>query len=277
MDFFILSYPRSGSSLLRLMLNSHSQIGVPPECGMIQWWHDKYQNINEDFFKSSDFIEFKQDILSSKKIEGWGVTEHHFSQAMNDKPNSYGDFFSKFYRAYTSKQIVGDKNNYYIRYLDVLRKIYPKTKYIHICRDGRDVSCSLKEISRLDGDLRYKPDVPKSITEIAKNWVSSVLEIESFLKSTSGGLQVSYEELVTTPVRTLKEICTYLELDFEEDMLKYYLNNNEPESTIVWKKKTLQKLDKNNLGRYKSELTKLELELFEDIALDTLRFYGYEA
>ena len=46
MDFFILGNPRSGTTLLRLMLNSHPKLGVPPECGMIQWWNEKYKNKN---------------------------------------------------------------------------------------------------------------------------------------------------------------------------------------------------------------------------------------
>ena len=43
-NLFIIGNPRSGTSLFRIMLSCHPEIIVPPECGFIQWWHDKYQN-----------------------------------------------------------------------------------------------------------------------------------------------------------------------------------------------------------------------------------------
>lgn len=41
---FIIGSPRSGTTLLRLMMNSHPRIVVPPECGFAVWWYEKYQH-----------------------------------------------------------------------------------------------------------------------------------------------------------------------------------------------------------------------------------------
>jgi len=39
---FILGNPRSGTSLLRLMLNANTHIVSPPESGFLHWWYKKY-------------------------------------------------------------------------------------------------------------------------------------------------------------------------------------------------------------------------------------------
>jgi hypothetical protein len=52
---FIIGNPRSGTSLLRIMLNSHSSMVVPPECGFIQWWYQKYKDWPSNY-TINDFV-----------------------------------------------------------------------------------------------------------------------------------------------------------------------------------------------------------------------------
>jgi len=49
------------------MLNSQKSIVIPPECGFIQWWFDRYRNWNS----RSNLAEFIEDLKTSKKIETW--------------------------------------------------------------------------------------------------------------------------------------------------------------------------------------------------------------
>ncbi len=87
--FFILSNPRSGSSLLRVLCDSHQKITVPPECGFTEWWYSKYLDWKVEDNFSYRFLDFCSDLKSSRKFETWGFDFElfenivHFNQRYN--------------------------------------------------------------------------------------------------------------------------------------------------------------------------------------------------
>ena len=62
---FVLGGPRSGTTMLRLMISAHHSICIPPECGFALWLHEKYKDWN----KSQGYTQFLEDLLASKKFE----------------------------------------------------------------------------------------------------------------------------------------------------------------------------------------------------------------
>jgi hypothetical protein len=272
MDFFILGNPRSGTTLIRVMLNSHSKIGVPPECGMIQWWYNKYKNWAKDnSISERDFI---NDIYSSKKIEDWNISKKDIAEVFKSNPKSYSHVFNLLYRNYTGKGIIGDKNNYYIHHLQEINEIYPNTKYIHLVRDGRDIACSYLKINTLDKRLKYLPKVSNSITEIANEWSTTIKKIDAFMED-KNALVVKYEDLLVEPKKILTEVCDFLGQCFETKMLEYFNNINEPKSTLNWKEKIIEPIDRTNFNKFKNILTKEQIKVFNGIAYDMLKKYKY--
>src|SRR5690606_42086136 len=91
--FFILSNPRSGSSLLRIMLDCHPDIVVPPECGFLEWWYSKYKDWSiEDSVNKSKVSEFCLDLSSSRKFETWKFDMTLFKESvLFKKPKNYSD------------------------------------------------------------------------------------------------------------------------------------------------------------------------------------------
>lgn len=279
MDFFILGNPRSGTTLLRLMLNTHSLIGVPPESGFLQWWFSKYKNWEEsNSGNSKQILAFLNDLMSSKKIEDWNLNKDLLLEyIIAQKPKNYSQLIDCVYFTYCyKKEIIGDKNNYYIHHLDTLETVYPHAKYIHLIRDGRDVACSYKEIKKINQTLKYIPKVSDNIEEIASEWNKNINNIEQFI-NTKLSITIKYEDLISTPKETLSDVCNFLGVDFEERMLSYHKtdNNNEPKSTIEWKKKTLEKVDSSNKGKYSQILSNKEIEIFNQIAAKNLAKFQY--
>lgn len=278
MDFFILGNPRSGTTLLRLILNNHSLIGVPPESGFLQWWYKKYSNWSEKDTKDDNKINlFLDDILSSKKIEDWKLNKPNLKNfILSEKPKNYPEIITTIYKFYTNnKLIIGDKNNYYINHLEDLSLIFPNAKYIHLVRDGRDVACSYKNINNLNPNLKYIPKVSSNIVDIANEWNNNIITIEKFIQNYKS-ITIRYEDLISTPIKTLKQVCTFLEVKYEDEMLNYYRNNDEPASTLHWKGKTKETIDEKNKKKYLSLLSNEELNKFSDIAHVTLKKFNYD-
>lgn len=280
MNFFILGNPRSGTTLFRLMLNNHPNIGVPPESGFLHWWYKKYKNwtIN-DTINIDSLNLFLNDILSSKKIEDWNLKQNELKDfIIINKPNTYIEIIDCIYKYYCkSKLIIGDKNNYYIHHLEELNEIVPNAKYIHIIRDGRDVACSYININKLDQNLIYLPKVSSNIIDIANEWNQNIIKIENFIQK-HDSLTIRYEDLIENPTSILEKVCIFLKTEFCISMLKYNQdsNNDEPTSTLHWKRKTLEDVDSSNKQKFLQLLSKDEINTFNSIAIENLKKFQYE-
>lgn len=281
--FFIIGNPRSGTSLFRLMLNSHEHLLVPPECGFLQWWHSKYQNWSADNSKSYDDIStYVNDLLTSKKIDDWNLEKKDLvDRIIKARPNTYGELSLIVYLSYnkSSKSIlkIGDKNNYYIDHLATLDGIYPEAKYVHIVRDGRDVACSYLALNKLKSDSKYKPNLSSTIGAIASDWNSNLNRIITHLEHRDH-LTIKYEDLIINTKHTLKQVSDFLQVDYSDQMLNYYKHdhNDEPKSTLDWKTKTLEPPDKTNLNKFHTLLTAEQIRVFNELNRDLLDKFNYE-
>jgi Sulfotransferase domain. len=285
---FILGNPRSGTSLIRLMLNSHPDITIPPECGFIQWWYSKYAAWS--LLDSNDALrvqEFVNDVATSRKIETWHLNfEMLEAEITSLQPSDYGELCACVYSTYAKgrsriPKVWGDKNNYYIHHLQELNYIYPNAKYVAIVRDGRDVACSYRGVSELQSTSVYRPNLPIKVEEIAAEWTRNNTLIRDFFLSKVKGrsFTVRYEDLVQSPATVLTQICDFLKLKYSPQMLEYHksnsLNEDEPKEFIDWKKKTLTAPDANNINKFQKILSVGEIAAFNEIADMMLKLYGY--
>ena len=268
-NLFVIGNPRSGTSLLRIMLNSHKDIIVPPECGFIQWWYKKYS----DWPKEHTIDDFIMDLRASKKIETWQLDYDALKSFLQTKnSNTYSQLvfnviafygFSNFKNQ--TPKVLGDKNNYYIDHLNLLKEISPKAKYLLILRDPKDIYCSYKNIIKLNTTSKYKPNLSKNVDEFINDWLQNQTKILEFFKSLKKEqfFITQYQNLILDTKNELIKVCNFLGLDFDEQMLLYYLSNDEPQDFLDWKKKTLQPLDQKSLGRFRRELTQREIDLID--------------
>jgi len=282
---FILGNPRSGTSLLRIMLTSHSQICIPPECGFIQWWSKKYSKWDISDTKSHLKVrEYLDDLATSKKIETWKLDYQRLENLIVDnQPNNYAELSLVVILLYASMQnkvplVLGDKNNYYISHLSLLGKLYPNAKYIGIIRDGRDVACSYQEMNGIHSKSKYKPILPQSIGDIAREWDSNnqkILEFFALLRK-KNYVFVKYEELLMRTEDALRGLCNLLNVAFEDRMLRYYEKGYEPEEMLDWKRKLDEKPDASNIGRHEKLMSKEEIDIFNSLSLKTRQQFDYE-
>ncbi|WP_343763130.1 sulfotransferase [Gangjinia marincola] len=277
---FIIGNPRSGTSLFRLMLTNHKDICVPPECGYILWWYDKYKDWN---FNQENVKSFIIDLSTSKKIETWKIDFNDLKKfVITNEPATYADLCLAVIEFYAIKNnqrgiFLGDKNNYYINHLAQLSEIFPSAYFLGLIRDGRDVACSYKAIRELKTSSPYKPKLSDHIETIAKEWVENNTQMADLFEKVDKARIFRYEDVISNPKSTLTDICSFLGVAFDQHMLDYYKDDStkEPTATLDWKKKTLQAPDSDNIGKYSHILTPLEIERFENIAGNLLKANGY--
>lgn len=267
--------------MFRLMLNTHSQITVPPESGFALWFAKKYESIQE--YNENTYKEYLEDLFSAKKFETWKLNKQEVLEIfMKKKPKTYSNMTKLVYEAYSNKKnkrskIFGDKNNYYIDYVEDLAKVFPETKFLFIIRDGRDVAVSYKQINEISINSLYKPKLEQNITKIAKEWTKNASTLKKFVTNDRvPAMFVRYEDLLTNTEKTMKKVLSFLGLNYESLILNFYKYNDEPKEFLQWKRKTISKLDTTNFNRYKKFLTDVEIKEYEIVAKDMLEFFDYK-
>jgi hypothetical protein len=286
---FILGNPRSGTSLLRIMLTCHPEICIPPECGFAQWLYGKYKNWQLGP-KSYKFIakDFVNDLKNSKKIETWNLNFREIEkQISSQQPECYADLVYTVYLQFMlqtkiNASILGDKNNYYIKHLDILNSIFPNASYLFIVRDGRDIACSYRGLHKIKTKSIYKPVLPTAIDKIAAEWSRNNKAAVNFLSAIDRQRwhAITYEELIKKPENTLNRICSWLNIAFSTEMLDFHKHNRElkiePIQTLDWKTKTLQPLDPQNIGKFRINLSPSEIMRFEEISFEMMKHFSYK-
>lgn len=287
MPIFILGNPRSGTTLLRLMVGSHPAISIPPECGFAVWWRPKYRGWSATDATGRGAEEFVTDLSVSKKIETWGLDFNEILLEIRDRrPEDYASLVSLIYENYARKHSPGsrrwgDKNNFYVRHVAEIREIFGDAQFLHIVRDGRDVACSYRELASRESDSRYYPDLPFDLAEIAAEWTSNIASVEESFRSLPEDSRktIRYEDLVRSPEIVLRDVCEFLQEAFDPGMLDYHVANRsgarEPFEFLEWKSRTLESPDVSRIGRYLASLRTDEVDLFDTLASATLQQFGY--
>ncbi len=214
---FVVGVGRSGTTLLRLMLDAHSELAVPPET---------------HFFGSLRAAAGKLRFGPAEAVEAIADDEHRrwndFGMARDELRGCFeaiprfnlADALRTFYELYAEKQGKarwGDKTPDYLKRMRQIKGVLPEARFIHVIRDGRDVTLSTnKRITE-----RGHRD-PMSPARAAKRWQRKILRARADGPELGEYLEVRYEDLITDTEATLRRVCEFAQLEFEPGMLSYH-------------------------------------------------------
>jgi hypothetical protein len=212
----IVGAPRSGTTLLRFMLDAHSDLAIPPETGFLPL--SEKLRVKGDKLRKKFFESVVNHPLAQPCWPDFEIPKETFWRALSEiTPFSVTEGFRAFYRLYANrhgKTRWGDKTPIYCQHLNTIRKVLPEARFIHIIRDGRDVSLSLRQMWFSPG-----PDIETQ----AKYWADCVRSARSAGVGHDDYIEVRYEELVVNTKATLMNVCAHIDLDFQEAMLNYHV------------------------------------------------------
>lgn len=156
-------------------------------------------------------------------------------------------------------------SNQYEDYLS----IWPGAYFLNMVRDGRDVLASQLNTGSFN----------KTPAKIAKGWVNTNSRFRNLIEDKNvRAYEVFYERLVNQPEEEIKRICCFLNIQFDSAMLNFY---NKNLSIYVHGMGHLsmdrisQPIDSSQIGRWKKDLDKSQLEEFYSIAKETMIKFKY--
>jgi len=271
---FLVGVGRSGTTLLQSMLHTHSKINFLPEINYIRRFLNS--NILEYVYQKKGKTEllkylYNDEFLKRLKLE---ISDYEkIFQKTYPTISSIGIYegiIKHYFMGIESLNFVGDKDPRSVEYLPVIKRYFPDAYIIHIIRDPRDVLLSKKKANWSKG--RY---VFKNIFANRIQYKLGAVEGNKLFKQNY--CQIVYENLLKNPESELKLICKFLKLSFESSMLEFQNSSTQlvQKEELQWKKEALGPLLKNNTGKWKNELTQMEIHATENFCSDTMRDMNY--
>ncbi|MCR6641597.1 MAG: SDR family NAD(P)-dependent oxidoreductase [Sporocytophaga sp.] len=219
---FLLSTPRSGSTLLRAMLMGNSKLFAPPELHLLNFSNLKERKLLLGNSGLGDgLIETIKTLknISIEEAKSWLEQEEFKSLPVKEMYRRIQEL--------TDDMMLVDKSPSYASDINVLRKAekqFTNAKYVFLVRHPYAV---MESIVR----NRFHKFIPGNESDPDKNaekiWYDFNKNIVDFISEIPSGkaITVYYEDLIANPNATLKAITDFLQIPFEEAMLHPYEGN----------------------------------------------------
>ena len=274
---FIVGCPRSGTTLLQRMVDAHSQIAVTPETHWIPRFTKKRWGVTREGQVTQELI---ARLLEDPGFVALNIGREELVKLLGSgEPITYSSFVSGIFDLYgkaQGKRLVGDKTPGYVRRMRTLHVLWPKARFVHLIRDGRDVYLSMA--SRPLEQL--KPGVFDSWAEhpvptAALWWELNVRRGREAAKALGPELyyEIRYESLTANPREECAKLCSFLGVQYDDSMLRFYEGRIgtkvEPGGKPAWQPIT------SGLRDWKSQMPAADLEQFEAAAGELLEELGY--
>jgi sulfotransferase family protein len=279
----IMGAPRSGTTLLRFMIDAHPDIAIPPETAFLR--------LGAQFTGAGDELRhrFVETITAFPTWPDFGIPKETFRQVIQRiEPFSASDGYRAFYRTYAErfgKPRWGDKTPMSCLHLDTIKVVLPEAHFIHLIRDGRDVALSWRQ-------TWFSPGPSMEVQ--ADEWARCVSTARAQGAGCPHYLEVRFEDLIRNPASVLAEICRFVELPYTEQMLDYYVgvparlaelrSRVNPDGTVIvshatrlrQQALTMEPPQRSRIQSWKRTMDPEERARFERAAGDLLQELGYE-
>lgn len=248
---FVGGVARSGTSLVQKILDLHPEIYGGPELGLFQGLMATYRRLLAD--------------VRSGKLSMLLDAEHVRA--------SYRDFVLSLYRPRLESdqaRFVSEKTPSNLHAFDALADVFPEARFVWVVRDPRDVLCSLRGVQARSRELGVAVDAGRWLDRDLADMRQSLLAGEAFRRSHGTRLRiVHYEDLLAAPRQVAERLCTFLGVEFEEQMLATGRSNDvsraisSPRKTrgVFYTKEMYDRpIDQSNVGKWRTQLDMVSIQ-----------------
>jgi hypothetical protein len=268
---FVVGSGRSGTTLLRLMLEQHPDLAIPPESYFpISMRHRVPRYVSAAGF---DLDAYVTDLLANVRFRDWDLDEATVRGALHGvEPIGWAEAIRRTFALYAAKEgkpRYGDKTPWFIMRVAELSELFPEARFVHLIRDGRDVALSIREMSW----------GPSRMPALAEFWAKRIRvgRTDGRRLGNERYLELRYEDLVDDPERELRRVCAFLAFDFRQEMLEY---SGRARSAVLEREREqhrhLSKPVTKGLRDWRTQMSPDDVAVFEAVAGRELVACGYE-
>ena len=279
---FIVGMNRSGTTLLRMMLDAHPDLTVPPETHFVP---DAIKAAKADGATPRSVLE------AMKEHREWGdfeISDEEMLGRLEALPDfKPGPAIRSFYEIYSERQgkpRYGEKTPTYVQKMKLIQRALPEAHFCHVIRDGRDVALSV--LDRTVRDL--------TAADVAKRWRKKVTKAREDSPALKHYKEIRYEDLILDTEPVLRSVCEFFELEWHDELLTYHERSADrlqemaralpgdgkaKELSVERRMKTHEMTTKppsaDRVQRWRKQMSEGQRTEFEEVAGDLLSELGY--
>jgi hypothetical protein len=203
---FVVGCGRSGTTLVRAMIDGHPEVAVPPESHFIVGLAPKDGGFDPNGFAAR--------LAADPRFGLWGFDREALAETIAGS-GTYPDAVRSVFAAWAAREgkpRYADKTPGYVLHIATLARLFPEAVFVHLIRDGRDVAASFLELGWAD-----------SIEHAALHWRLRVRRGRRAGRALRAGRyhELRYEDLVREPEPALRELCEVIGVPFAREMLDH--------------------------------------------------------
>ena len=279
---FIVGMNRSGTTLLRMMLDAHPQLTIPPETHFVP---DLIKAVREDGSTPESALEAMK---SAREWGDFGFSDEEMLTRLRALPKlKPGAAVRTFYEAYMQQQGKprwGEKTPTYVQKMKLIQRALPEARFVHVIRDGRDVALSV--LDRTVRDL--------TAADVGRRWKKKITKAREDAPSLEHYTEIRYEDLILETEPVLRRVAEFCDLPWDDAMLSYHersadrlkemaralpADGRAKELSVERRMKTHEMTTKppsaDRVARWRTQMTNEQRAEFEAEAGDLLKQLGY--
>lgn len=234
---FVLSHERSGSTLLRYIIDTHPQVCSPAHLHLGQLCRSLHTSI---FYSLGQTLDVTDEAMRERLVAE--ETRCIVDQLMGRYVKAKG------------KQLWCEKTTENLQYLWFLNEVFPDARYLCLYRNCMDVVHSSIECSRLGFLPELAPYVQRRpeniVAAMVESWVEKTKILIEFERAhLSQCFRIKYETLVAEPSRTLLLMFASLGLEWDENLLDAVFSTQHDQGSGDRKILFTKKVNAESIGR----------------------------
>ena len=269
---FVVGCPRSGTTMLQLMLHAHPRIAIPPETRFLLTAYSERRTFGDLAVPANRRALARRIVAGDTRFGDLGLDADDVVERITAGPGTLGSALGTVFQQYAArfgKSRWGDKRPAYLHNIDILLQLFPDAQFINIVRDGRDCVASLKEMSW------HRKDIYATVAA----WARAVDDARRAARRLGPRQwhEVRYEDLVADPPGRLAAMCAYLGEMYDPAMAEpSAVARVAVPSFKTWHALTHTPVTTRRVQSWQTRLDAEEIALCEAALGSRLRAEGYE-
>jgi hypothetical protein len=274
---FVVGCPRSGTTLLRRLLDSHPDLAITPETHFIPRFFKQRIGISGDGTVTPQLVTA---LLEHRRFHRLRIDREQLESLLDsERVVRYSTFVSKLFDLYGTrkgKRLVGDKTPGYARNIPTLHHLWPGAKFVHLIRDGRDVCLSVTNWSKAERNPGIFTTWNEDRISTAALWWERFVQAgreDGRVLGPDLYYELHYEALIARPAEECAALCEFLGVPFYEQVLRFHEGRSRANpgltSNAAWLPIT------RGLRDWRTQMRPEDIERFEASVGELLEELGY--
>jgi hypothetical protein len=259
------------------MVDAHPCIAITHEQCWLARYFEKATRLTREGLVTPDLI---TRLLRKKRFQKLGARREELERLLGSTDRvSYASIVTELFDRYgkaKGKGLVGDKCPSYVVEIPALHALWPRAKFVHLIRDGRDVALSICNWSEPDHvTTRLLCCSEDRVSSAAYYWKCFVRAGREAGKPLGAELyyELWYESLVASPAKECGALCAFLGVPYDGAMLRFHQGRTRSDPSLDTKGRWLPVTP--GLRDWRTQMPAQDVERFEAAAGGLLDELGY--